>query len=335
MSGDLAALSLQRAHELRLLRRRVLRRQIPGQRCPRRPCDLLGCHYGGTEVDNQGYKDNGNGYTQVLSVAFSPDGKTLASGGWDYTVKLWDAASGDLRLTIPHENLVYSVAFSPDGKALPSGEHHTGATHLWDVATGKSTGVLASGKGSVASVAFSPDGKALASGGFVVRRDGGGVVRLWDVSRGALRLEISAQPTHMVAFSPDGRLVAGSGYKRRGGGQQIDGLVRLWDTGTGHLVRTLTVVGDGHTSVGPIAFSPDGRLVAGGGMVGEHARERKTGEIYLWDIESNRLVWRESCHDDDVTCVAFAADSKVLVSGGRDNAAKLWELSERMGRLSR
>jgi WD40 repeat protein len=281
------------------------------------------------------HNDKGNGYTQVLSVAFSPDGKTLASGGWDCTVRFWDAASGDLKLTLPHENLVNSIAFSPDGKTLASGEHQTGAIHLWDIAAGKSAGVLASGRGSVSSVAFSPDGKALASGCYIVRRNGGGVVRLWDVSRQALTLEISAQPTRMVAFSPDGRLVAGSGYKRRGDGQQIDGLVRLWDTRTGDLKRTWTVVGDGHTSVGPVAFSPDGRLVAGGATGGERARERKAGEIYLWDIESNRLVWRESCHDDDVTCLALTADGKTLVSGGPDKAVKLWEITEQMRRPSR
>jgi WD40 repeat protein len=210
------------------------------------------------------HDDNGNGFTRVLSVAFSPDGKTIASGGWDRTVKCWDAASGRLKLTIPHEDLVYSIAFSPDGTTLASGEHHTGVIHFWDVGTGKSTGVLQSGRGTVRSVAFSSDGKTLASGGYVVRRNGGGVVRLWDLSERTLALEIPAQPLAKIALSRDGRRVAGTGYTKRAGGQQIDGLVRLWHTRTGELQRTWTIALDGRTSVSPVAFSPDGLGIANG-----------------------------------------------------------------------
>ena len=101
------------------------------------------------EWSRRAHGDDANGFTQVLSVAFSPDGKTLATGGWDRAVRLWGTANGVLQRTLPHENLVYSVTFSPDGRTLASGEHQTGAIRLWEVETGRSAGVLVSGRGSI------------------------------------------------------------------------------------------------------------------------------------------------------------------------------------------
>ena len=314
--GGTAPLDPQGAPESRLLPHRVRGRQVAGQRHPRRPRRPLGCRRGAPGVVARAHGDDANGFTQVLSVAFSPDGKTLASGGWDRAVRLWDTANGALKRTLSHENLVYSVAFSPDGRTLASGEHQTGAIRLWEVETGKSAGVLVSGRGSVWSAAFAPDGTALASGGYVVRRGGGGVVRLWDLSRRAVKWEIPAQSARQIAFSPDGRLLAGTGDTPRAGGHGIDGLVRLWDARTGALRHTWTVVGDGRSSAGPVAFSPDGRLVAVGGEVGERAKERKAGEIHLWDIESDLMVWSQSCHDDDVTCLAFTPTAGSWLPGG-------------------
>jgi predicted Ser/Thr protein kinase len=152
---------------------------------------------------------------EVYNVAFSPDGKILASGSRDETLRLWDVATGsELRQLSRSWSAVYSVAFSPDGKILASGSYCT--LRLWDVATGSELRPLSGGHGHwVSSVAFSPDGKILASGSWDK------TVRLWDVATGRELRQLSGhgQDVYSVAFSPDGKILASWSW---------DGTVRLW-----------------------------------------------------------------------------------------------------------
>ena len=160
-------------------------------------------------------KLNIEGSHSVTSVAFSPDGKILASGGWGGTIKLWDVESGALLKTLKsHSKPVSSVSFSPDGKILASGSGDK-TIKLWDVKSGTLLKTLEGHFDSVSSVSFSPDGRILASG------SGDDTIKLWDVESGALlkTLRGHSESVSSVSFSPDGRILA-SGSR--------DNTIKLW-----------------------------------------------------------------------------------------------------------
>jgi serine/threonine protein kinase len=234
----------------------------------------------------------------VLSVAFSPDGRTLASGSRDNTIKLWDVNSGQLLRTLTgHSDSVDSVAFSPDGRTLASGGYDQDHTiKLWDAASGQLLRTLLLQEGdAVYSVAFSPDGRILASGKIQS-------IDLWDAASGKLLHTLQdISSVYSVAFSPDGRTLASGSY---------DNTIKLWDAASGQLLRTLQ--GTGY--VWSVAFSPDGRTLASGDFSG----------IKLWDAASGQLL-RTLQSTGYVRSVAFSPDGRVLASGSAYNTIQLWD----------
>jgi uncharacterized protein with WD repeat len=237
----------------------------------------------------------------LFSVAFSPDGKSLASSNVNGIIKLWDVSTGaELRTLKGHSSAVLSVAFSPDGKTLASGSSDN-TVKLWEVSTGTELRTLGHSR-QVNSVVFSPDGKTLASSG----EDK--TVKLWDVSSGAeLRtLKGHSDTVASIAFSPDGKTLASG---------SVDKTVKLWEVSTGAELHTLK----GHSNcVVSVAFNPSGKILASGGY---------DNTVRLWDVSSGTELRALEGHSNYVTSVAFSPDGKILASGSWDNTVKLWNVS--------
>ncbi|HKQ06771.1 MAG TPA: hypothetical protein VJ464_16675 [Blastocatellia bacterium] len=244
----------------------------------------------------------------VISVAYSPDGKLLASGSKDKTIKLWEVSSGKPLGTLQgHEDSVLSVIFSPDGKVLASSSSDK-TIKLWEAGSGKLLSTLEGHGAAVSLVAFSPDGKLLASGSYDK------TIKLWEADSGKLlnTLQGHAGFVSSVAFSPDGKLLASA---------SDDATIRLWEVRSGKLLRTLR----GHEApISSVAFSPDGKLLAS-------ASDDNT--IKLWEVSTGRLRNTLQGHADAVYSVIFSPDGKLLASGSYDATIKLWEVSS--GKLLR
>ncbi|MET7457630.1 helix-turn-helix domain-containing protein [Streptomyces sp. NPDC005574] len=236
----------------------------------------------------------------VNSVAFAPDGRTLATGSTDGTVTLRRLADRRTTATFRMPGRVRSVAFSSDGRTLAAGA--TGApVRLWDVADHRTKAVLPASTEGARAVAFAPRGRGLA----VAASDG--TVQVWDADSGRRVASFTGHVGQVdaLAYAPDGRVLASAGADRT---------VRLWDTVRERRAGVLT----GHTDeVYGVAFAPDGRSLASGGA---------DRTVRLWDPARRRTTAVLSGHSDDVNAVAYTPDGTTVVSAGGDGTTRLWDV---------
>jgi sterol desaturase/sphingolipid hydroxylase (fatty acid hydroxylase superfamily)/DNA-binding beta-propeller fold protein YncE len=235
----------------------------------------------------------------VTAVAVSADGRLVVSGHEGGTVKVWDAATGEERLTLGgHTGRVNGVALAAEGRDIVSAAFD-GTLKVWDAATGRERLTLTGHTGPVLSVAVSADGRRVASGG------SDGTVRVWDGATGreTLRLAPDTDAVPGVALSADGRRVVAADFMT----------VRVWDAHTGREEWAL----QGHADlVFCVAISPDGRRVVSGSF-------DQTAQV--WDAETGRQERTLKGHGDTVFCVAFSPDGRHVVSGGNDRTVKVWD----------
>jgi len=235
----------------------------------------------------------------IDSVCYSPDGKYIASGSDDKTVKIWEVETGrELRTLGGHSYDVNSVCYSPDGKYIASSSRDS--IKLWEVATGECIKTL-SGNNDNYSLCYSPDGKYIASSS----RDS---IKLWEVTTGECIKTFEGHTGFIesICYSPNGKYIVSGSW---------DKTIKLWDVASGECIKAFA----GHTDrINAVCYSPNGKYIVSGS-------EDKT--IKLWEAATGECIKTLSGHTSPVYAVAYSLDGKTVASGSFDHIIKIWKVA--------
>jgi len=254
----------------------------------------------------------------IRSIAWSPDGKFLASGSYDNIIKLWDLSNGEqIRTFRGHTERVLSIDFSPNSKNLISGSKDK-TIKLWKVSSGLEIKSFREHDAIVRSVKFSPNGRYIASG------SGDKTAKIWNVATGIELYTLSGHHGQVwsVAFSPNGRLLA------TGSESNNSSSIKIWRTGNGDLVKTLE---GSHGKALSLDFHPDNSMLACAiGGWDEKKGNWIVGKIDLWNVPKGQLVKAlKKGISSTVVSVDFSPDGELLASGNNDRMVRLWDVKSR------
>ena len=248
------------------------------------------------------------GNALIYTMALSPDGSRIATGGRNGIATVWDADSGDFLFSLPaNTGILTSLSFSPDSKYLATGGTDQ-TTKIWDVSPAGTSEwmTLAEHTSVVESAEFSPDGRKIAT----ASRDGTAII--WDGSDGRKLLTLDGFEGRLdgIAFNPN---------KPQFATADISGAVKVWDTDTGKLRLSIKSYEtyDIH-GANDIAFSPDGKTIGSGGS---------DGAAKLWQADSGQLIRSFEGHNDIIMCIAFGPDGSQIATASRDGTARIWQVS--------